>query len=75
MRTKKDYVKFAEMIAEQQNGVNHVSVNSNDYIFGLQTMLNSIKHELICIFAQNNVNFDVHKFEKHIDKLANQSSD
>jgi type IV secretory pathway protease TraF len=69
--TKKDYVKFAKMIAEQQAGINNIKLAKSDksdmYKFGLQSMLNSIKSELIIMFQSDNPSFDSVRFNQFID--------
>jgi hypothetical protein len=66
--TKKDYIKFAKMIAEQKFNV--MTYGESMYADGFRACLDDIKNDLIAIFESDNPSFNVDKFNDYIDNLV-----
>ena len=63
--TKKDYIKFAKMIAEQRNDAwRNLQDDSPTYTAGRLQATKEIAHNMAAIFAEDNPNFDRDRFLK-----------
>ena len=69
--TKKDYIKFADMIAERK------AIKDNPPMLETvrQAELNSIQSELINIFESDNPSFDADRFNQYIDNRVKSIMD
>lgn len=73
--TKKDYVKFADMIAENKANIDLRTNNDAEFSCGMIHMLATIRDEMIQLFKSDNPNFDASRFNDYIENKVKQILD
>jgi len=80
--TKKDYIKFADMIAElkkdsldRQNAWGYHTEEDTAYNNGCIDMLDDTKQHMLRLFESDNPNFDASRFNNYIENKVKQILD
>ena len=74
MMTKKDYVKFAELIAREyvkQHTLKNRDSSNCKYSCHIR-QIDSIKNRIIALFESDNLDFDADGFNAYIDKRVKE---
>ena len=72
MMTKKDYIKFADMIAERKSMLHRTFTHDADE--NAQFIMDFVQMDMIRVFEADNPNFDEVRFNQYIDKRVEQLS-
>lgn len=67
MMTKKDYIKFADMIAQAKSDAIWFEKNQ-DYLAQRMFQISLIQDDMIALFKSDNPNFDETRFNEYIER-------
>ena len=77
MMTKKDYVRFADMIAENKIRLNHEIENNSasNISLGFKVCLDNFTNSMIQLFQSDNPNFNASRFNNYIENKVKKILD